>query len=59
VQKIAADGLNAAFKLVISSNPSVGGLRFAAAASLPARVLRITDKPTPEADRDAVFQSCR
>jgi len=51
--------LNAAFKLVISSNPSVGGLRFAAEASIPARVPRITDYPTPEAYRDAVFQLCR
>jgi len=59
LQKIAAGELNAAVKLVISSNPSAGGLRFAAEASIPSQVLRIKDYPTPEAYRDAVFQPCR
>jgi len=59
LQKIAAGDLNAVVKLVISSNPSAGGLRFAAEASIPALVLRYKDFPTPEAYREAVFQPCR
>lgn len=59
LQKIAAGELNVAVKLVISSNPSAGGLRFAAAAAIPAIVLRYKDYPNPEAYRDAVFQPCR
>nr|HPM85457.1 formyltransferase family protein [Candidatus Anammoximicrobium sp.] len=59
LQKIAAGDLNAVVKLVISSNPSAGGLRFAAEASIPALVLRYKDFPTPAAYREAVFQPCR
>jgi phosphoribosylglycinamide formyltransferase-1 len=59
LQEIAAGQLDAVVKLVISSNPSAGGLRFAAEASIPALVLRYKAFPTPEAYRDAVFQPCR
>ncbi len=59
LQKIAAGELNAAVKLVISSNPSAAGMRYAAEASIPVLVLRYKDFPTPEAYRDAVFQPCR
>ena len=59
LEKIAAGQLNAAVKLVISSNPSAGGLRYAAEAAIPALVLRFKDFPTAEAYGDAVFQPCR
>lgn len=57
--KIAAGQLPVVVRLVISSNPSASGLRYAAEASIPALVLRSKDFPAPAAYRDAVFQPCR
>ena len=59
LQKIAQGELNAAVKLVISSHPSAGGLRYAAEASIPSLVLRAKDFPTPDAYSGAVFNPCR
>ncbi len=59
LHKIATGELPVAVKLVISSSPSAGGLRYAAEAAIPSQVLRSKDYPTPDAYSAAVFQSCR
>lgn len=59
LDQIAAGRLPVEVRLVISSNPSAGGLRFAAQAAIPALVLRAQDFASPEAYSQAVFQPCR
>jgi phosphoribosylglycinamide formyltransferase 1 len=59
----AEDQLPVDVRLVISSNPSAGGLKFAEAAGIPARVVRREDFGTgsagDEAFGDAIFSACR
>lgn len=51
--------LNAEVMLVLSSNPTAGGLAIAAQRSIPARVVRRNDHATPESFSKAVFEPCR
>jgi phosphoribosylglycinamide formyltransferase-1 len=57
------DQLPVEIKLVVSSSPAAGGLKFAADAGIPTRVIRREDFPKgPAGDRsfgDAVFAACR
>jgi phosphoribosylglycinamide formyltransferase-1 len=59
LQKKAAGELDVDFALVISSNPQAGGLKFAAEAGIPTRVVQPRDFATAEEFRDAVFGGCR
>jgi phosphoribosylglycinamide formyltransferase-1 len=59
LEQIAAGRLPVEVRLVISSNPAAGGLRYAAESSIPALVLRAKDFASPQAYSDAVFQPCR
>lgn len=59
LDQIATKGLPVSIKLVVSSNPSAGGIRYAADASIPTLVLRAKDFATPEAYSEAVFDACR
>jgi phosphoribosylglycinamide formyltransferase 1 len=59
----AADQLPIEIRLVVSSSANAGGLKFAAEANLPAKVIRRQDFPTgPAGDSafgEAVFGACR
>jgi phosphoribosylglycinamide formyltransferase-1 len=59
----ADDQLPVDIRLVISSSPSAGGLKFADAARIPTRVIRREDFATGQSgDRafgDAIFSACR
>ncbi len=59
LDKIAAGELPAEVKLVISSTPKAGGLRYAHEANIPARVVEKKQFSTPEAYREAMFAPCR
>ena len=47
------------FRLVISSNPSAGGLQIAAQAGIATRVVRKADHAGDDAYREAMFGPCR
>jgi formyltetrahydrofolate-dependent phosphoribosylglycinamide formyltransferase len=57
--RIAGGGLDVAVKLVISSTPQAAGLQFAAAAGIPARIMRTSQCADTAAYSDALFQACR
>jgi len=59
IQRITAGTINVEIRLVISSHPHAGGLKYAAAARIPATVVRRKESPTAEAFRDAIFAPCR
>jgi phosphoribosylglycinamide formyltransferase-1 len=59
VDKIAADQLPAQIALVISSNPSAGGLKIAQTARIPTKVIERRSCNTPQAYSEAVFGACR
>ncbi len=59
LEKKAAGQLDVDFAMVISSNPKAGGLKFAAEANIPARVVQRCEYATAEEFRDAVFGPCR
>jgi phosphoribosylglycinamide formyltransferase-1 len=59
IEKIDAGELPAHIKLVISSNPAAGGLRFAREANIPILVVEKNRHATPEAFSEAMFAPCR
>ena len=59
LDKIAAGELAAEVRLVISSNPSAAGLRFADEAGIPRLVVEKKRYPDPEAYSEAMFGPCR
>jgi phosphoribosylglycinamide formyltransferase-1 len=59
IEKIRAGTLPAEIRLVISSNPAAGGLRFASAAGIPALVVEKKKSTTPAAFSEAIFGPCR
>lgn len=59
LETIAAGRLAAEIRLVISSNPAAGGLRFATAANVPALVVEKKQYPDPAAYSEAMFAPCR
>lgn len=54
-----AGTLSVDFRLVISSSGKAGGLRYAADAGIPTRVVRKADFPGDDAYREAMFEPCR
>lgn len=56
---VAAGDLDVEIRVVISSHPQAGGLRFAESAKVPCHVVRREDCASPAAFRDAVFDLCR
>jgi phosphoribosylglycinamide formyltransferase 1 len=59
IDKIRAGSLPAEIRLVISSNPSARGLRFAADAGIPSLVVEKTKSISSQAYSDAIFDPCR
>ena len=59
IDQIAAGKLDAQIKIVISSSPAAGGLRFAADAQIPFIVLDRKDFESTEAFSRALFARCR
>lgn len=59
LERIAAGELPAEVRLVISSNPAAGGLRFAREAAIPVLVVERKQYATPEAYSEAMFGPCR
>ena len=59
IRRIAAGQLDVAIRLVISSSAKAGGLQFAAAADIPARVMRPAAYDAEAAYSAAIFQACR
>lgn len=57
--RIADGSLHAEIKLVISSSPAAGGLRFATDADIATRVANPQDFDSPEQFSAAVFDPCR
>lgn len=57
--KIVAGSLDVQIKLVISSTAGAGGLKFAAEAAIPARVVSPNKSASPEEFSAAVFGPCR
>src|SRR5690349_12276942 len=61
---LAANGeLPIDIRLVISSSPTAGGMKFAEAAGIPTRIIRREDFPADDAGTqsfgDAIFSACR
>jgi phosphoribosylglycinamide formyltransferase-1 len=59
LQRIEAGRLDVSVKRVIASTPQAGGLRFAAEADIPTRILRPAQYPDTAAYSEALFQACR
>jgi phosphoribosylglycinamide formyltransferase-1 len=59
IEKIAASELPVEIRLVISSNPTAGGLQFAAAADIPTLVVSKNKSTSLEAFSEAIFAPCR
>ncbi|HWB00830.1 MAG TPA: phosphoribosylglycinamide formyltransferase [Pirellulales bacterium] len=59
IEKIATGELDARIELVISSNPSAGGLAIAAAAGIPTRILERRSFTSNADYGAAVFDACR
>lgn len=59
IEKIAAGALRAEIALVVSSNPTAGGLRFAEEGSIPVAVLERKAFPSQDAYSEAIFDRCR
>lgn len=59
IEKIDAGALRAKIALVVSSNPTAGGLRFAEDADIPAAVLERKSFPSQDAYSAALFERCR
>jgi phosphoribosylglycinamide formyltransferase-1 len=59
IDKIQAGSLPAEIHLVISSNPSAAGLRFAEAAGIPTLVVEKRKSLSAEAFSEAIFEPCR
>jgi len=59
IDHIDAGTLNAQIELVISNNPSAGGLAFASASSIPTQVLPHKDFSDRRAFNDAIFAALR
>jgi phosphoribosylglycinamide formyltransferase-1 len=59
IEKIAAGALEAKIVLVVSSNPTAGGLEFARAANIPTLTAERKSFPSTEAFSDAIFNPCR
>lgn len=59
IERIEQGSLAAEIGLVISSRPDAGGLRYAADAGIPTRVVRKTRELTPEAYSEAMFGPVR
>lgn len=57
--KNAAGELNVDFRLLISSNPKSKGLDIAAAAGIPAQVIKRSDFDSPESYSEAMFAPIR
>jgi formyltetrahydrofolate-dependent phosphoribosylglycinamide formyltransferase len=59
LDKIAADTLDVQIVLVVSSNPTAAGLRFAESAGIPAEVFERRAFESEESFSQAVFDACR
>lgn len=59
LEKITAGQLDVEIALVVSSNPSAGGLRFAEEANIPRLVVQRNEFDTQEAFSQAIFDPCR
>lgn len=59
LEKIAAGKLPAEVRLVISSNPAAGGLRYAEEADIPTLVVEKKRYPDPHEYSEAMFAPCR
>ena len=59
IEKIAADKLPVEIRLVISSNPAAGGLRFAAEAGIRSLVIEKSKAASAEQFSAAIFGACR
>ena len=59
IQKIDAGELHVTIRLVISSSPEAGGLRFAEEAGIPTAVIERRTFASQEAFSAAVFEHCR
>jgi len=59
IDKIASGALDARIEIVVSSNPTAGGLRYAADAQIPLVVLQRQDFESTEAFSKAIFARCR
>jgi len=59
LEKRATGELNVDFRLLISSNPNSKGLDIAAAAGIPARIIKRGDFDSPEAYSSAMFAPIR
>ncbi|MBN1909314.1 MAG: phosphoribosylglycinamide formyltransferase [Pirellulales bacterium] len=59
LERITAGRLNVEVRLVISSSPTAGGLRFAEEASIPAEVIRRANFADQDAFSQALFDRCR
>lgn len=59
LDRIRAGSLDAEIALVISSNPSAGGLKYAAEANIPAIVVEKNSAADAESFSGAVFEPCR
>jgi phosphoribosylglycinamide formyltransferase 1 len=59
IEKIRAGTLPVEIRLVISSNPAAGGLKFAADAEIPTMVIEKKKSAGEQAFSDAIFGACR
>jgi len=59
LEKIEAGSLNVEIRLVVSSSPKAGGLRYAEKARIPAAVVARNRFDSDEAFSDAIFSRCR
>ncbi len=59
IEKVQAGRLDVDIKLVVSSDPQAGGLRFAQEADIPAEVVQRRDYPSREEFSRAIFDLCR
>jgi phosphoribosylglycinamide formyltransferase-1 len=59
LQRIDAGRLDVAVKLVVSSSAQATGLQYAAAAEIPARILRPSQSANTADYSAAIFQACR
>jgi phosphoribosylglycinamide formyltransferase-1 len=59
IQLVHAGQLPIEISLVVSSNPTAGGLEFARAADIPAISIERSDFPSTTAFSEAIFTACR